>query len=139
MSNNAVVVYDRGERAIATLWDDQQISIRSTLPPEETLRIKEQAEPLEGNGDKPILIKGVVQHLVDMPDKDGVLQSVVRTIIVTPDGKGYACMSNGVVDSLKDFKYIRGTKPPWDPPIKAQLVIKKSRSGFRVFKLVPVK
>jgi hypothetical protein len=139
MSNQAIEVLDQGAKAMVAPWDAEAILIRSTLPPEDTIRIKSQAVRLETIGDKPIMISDVICHMVEMPDKDGVMQDVVRTILVTPEGKGYAAMSKGVNDSLRDFCYMRKSKPTWNPPVKAQLVITRRANGHILYQLVPPK
>jgi hypothetical protein len=40
---------------------------------------------------------------------------------------------------LQDLVYSTGCRPPWTPAIKVTLKIGKTRKGFRVFNVLPVK
>lgn len=138
MSNaNAIVVQNRGQQMLASLWSDDIVTILSSCPIAEAIKYKSTAERLETIGDKVIEVKDVVQHAVEMPDPDGVLIPTVRTIVVDAKGKAYAAISSGIVDSLTDFKALRGCKPPWDPPVKCKLQINRTNKGFHVYRLIP--
>ncbi len=122
---------------LAAPWTDAKIAIRSSMAPEDTIRIKAAASRLEDQGDKPFEVADIIQHMIEMPDQDGVLQACVRTILVTPKKEGLAAISKGVYDSVFDLMYLRSTPPPFNPPIKCKLQINRTGAGRRVYRVVP--
>lgn len=133
-----LVVKNGPQYELTVPWGEVKIAIRSSMAPDDTIRIKTLASRLEDVGDKPLEITDVIQHMVEMPDADGVLQACVRTILVDKKKNGYAAISKGVYDSIFDLMFMRNTPPPWDPPIKVQLQVIRTGQGRRVYKIVPL-
>jgi hypothetical protein len=132
-----IVVHDGQRMELTVPWSDTKIAIRSSMGPADTIRIKANAIRLEEVGDKAIEITDVIQHMVEMPDADGVLQACVRTVLVDKNKVGYAAISKGVYDSIFDLMYLRNAPPPWDPPVKCNLQINRTGLGRRVYRIVP--
>ena len=85
-----------------------------------------------------IPIQDVILADVQIVDREtGVVTSAVRSVIITPDGRGYATVSAGVLQSLQQLSQIYGP-PPWSPALNLELLRRKTNSGFIVFRLVPV-
>lgn len=83
-------------------------------------------------------IRHVVMHSVPMEDEaTGEMVAKLRTCLVTLDDMVFACVSEGVISSLKQICSLYG-KPPWDPALKCELVERRTRKGYRVLKLIPV-
>lgn len=74
-----------------------------------------------------------VEHFMIYPcqfeDQDGDMQEGVRCVLVTPEGKSYAAMANGVFSSLQKIAGVAGMAP-WTPAIRVAPVRKKTRKGF---------
>jgi hypothetical protein len=122
---------------LAAPWTDAKIAIRTSMNPEDTIRLKNSSGRLEDQGDKPFKVADVIQHIVQMPDKDGVLQACVRTILVDDKGNGYASISEGIYSGVFDLMFLRGGPPPFDPPIPVRLDIIRTGKGRRMYKLLP--
>lgn len=85
-----------------------------------------------------ILVRDVVGHVVRMTDeKTGEVKDQARTVVITPEGVGYSCVSSGVNTSIKILVSLLGA-PPWTEPLRLMVREQRTRAGFRVMKLVPV-
>lgn len=87
---------------------------------------------------QPIEVKYVYCHKVQVTGRTpGEIDDAVRTCLITPDNKVYACVSNGVASDactmLKRFKL-----KPFDPPIKLAVKAVATRGGRKTWTLSPV-
>lgn len=73
---------------------------------------------------------------VDMTDEEtGETRKAIRTILITPDGKGILCTSNGIARSLYDMFTIFGTPDTWEGEIMECIVRQVETGKGRTFKL----
>ena len=84
-----------------------------------------------------IEVEHIMAHSIVFKGDDGRAQQAIRTILITPDGTRYACVSDGVVQSLRNIIGTIGA-PPFDPPLKVAPKLVKTRQGYRTLKLEPV-
>lgn len=62
-------------------------------------------------------------------DETGEIMEVLRTVLVTKDGKAYTAVSQGITNSLARIFSIVG-KPSWkDDPVKMKIKQVKTRNG----------
>ena len=116
--------------------------ISSFENPAATMRYTQTAESIDALEGKPKEIENIIAHDVEIHDSDsGEDRRVVRIVLVSPapGSKAYAAVSDGVFNSvqmLTDSKMYG--LPPFDPPIKVELVKVKTRKGFSTSRLVPL-
>ncbi len=82
-----------------------------------------------------LLIQNVYMEQVELNDSaTGEPYKAVRSIIITPDGQGIACTSNGIAKSLYGIFQIFGTPDQWDGEIIAVIVRQIETPKGRTFK-----
>ncbi len=114
----------------------QQMQVASTLPGKETLiHMNDTIEATELK-DKPAKIQHVIVHAATVVDESGSESDVRRVVLVDTKGVAYACVSEGVISSIQQLAAVFGA-PPWDLGINLRLIEKKTRRGFRVYRLIP--
>lgn len=85
-----------------------------------------------------IEVKYIYCHKVEITDlKAGEVYDSIRTVMITEDGKCYACVSNGVAQDACRIFQVFGFQP-FSPPIKLRIAKIKTRSGFTMFTLEPL-
>lgn len=78
----------------------------------------------------------VKMEQVEMTDEEtGDTHKAIRTILITPDGKGILCTSNGIARSLYDMFSIFGTPDTWDGEVMECIVRQVETGKGRTFKL----
>ena len=116
--------------------------ISSFENPAAVMRYTQTAESIDALEGKPKDIEHIIAHDVEVYDKESdEYRHAVRIVLVSPapGSKAYAAVSDGVFNSvqmLTDSKMYG--LPPFDPPIKLELVKVKTRKGFFTSRLVPV-
>lgn len=76
---------------------------------------------------KRIKFTDVFMEMADVMEKDengnptGVVNSTVKTILITPDGKGILTTSMGVARSLYSMFQIFGTPDTWEEPMECEV------------------
>ncbi len=80
--------------------------------------INSPQERLKDNINVVLEIQHVYAERVTLVNNDGELSECVRIILLTTDGKGYACVSSGVFNSLQKLFAIFGEPTTWKNPIK---------------------
>jgi hypothetical protein len=95
------------------------------------------AQPLADNTDVVLNVQDFIVHRVNYVDKDGVEQEGDRVILIQPDGKAFAAVSNGIRNSLGMLLAVFGS-PPWKPARKVKCVAVKTRRSFTTLTLMPV-
>ena len=76
----------------------------------------------------------ILQPAALLDDDTGELVRMVRTILVTPDGKGYVCSSKGILGDLAKIETFWGPAP-WFPAIKVTIRQVPHKGKWRLFKL----
>ena len=78
----------------------------------------------------------VKMEQVEMTDEEtGDTRKAIRTILITPDGKGILCTSNGIARSLYDMFTIFGTPDTWEGEVMECIVRQVETGKGRTFKL----
>lgn len=78
----------------------------------------------------------VKMEQVEMTDEEtGETRKAIRTILITPDGKGILCTSNGIARSLYDMFSIFGTPDTWEGEVMECIVRQVETGKGRTFKL----
>ena len=73
---------------------------------------------------------------VEMTDEEtGETRKAIRTILITPDGKGILCTSNGIARSLYDMFTIFGKPDTWEGEVMECIVRQVETGKGRTFKL----
>ena len=85
---------------------------------------------------KKIQFVNVKMEQVEMTDEEtGDTRKAIRTILITPEGKGILCTSNGIARSLYDMFTIFGTPDTWDGEVMECIVRQVETGKGRTFKL----
>lgn len=139
MSNDVAVKTD-AERALAGVTEAQgfytSLSLSSPADKFRMLNIINNSEPLLEQVGKQIAIKDVVMMTVDVTDQQtGEVGGAVRIVLVTPDNVAYHATSKGIVQSLRQLFNLFGEPTTWKNPVKANVLEKKGRGGFRFLTL----
>lgn len=78
----------------------------------------------------------VKMEQVEMTDEEtGDTRKAIRTILITPEGKGILCTSNGIARSLYDMFTIFGTPDTWEGEVMECIVRQVETGKGRTFKL----
>lgn len=78
----------------------------------------------------------VKMEQVEMTDEEtGETRKAIRTILITPEGKGILCTSNGIARSLYDMFTIFGTPDTWEGEVMECIVRQVETGKGRTFKL----
>lgn len=110
--------------------------------PAATMRYTQTAESIDALEGKSTEIENIIAHDAEVYDKESdEYRHVVRIVVVTPApaSKAYAAVSEGIFNSIQTLTNsdMYGL-PPFDPPIKLELVKVPTRKGFKTKRLVPV-
>lgn len=72
------------------------------------------SEKLIDHINEELVVTDVAAYPVELMDEDiGEVFNALRTVLITKDNKSYACVSQGVLNSLKRIFALVGM-PPWD-------------------------
>lgn len=78
----------------------------------------------------------VKMEQVEMTDEEtGETRKAIRTILITPEGEGILCTSNGIARSLYDMFSIFGTPDTWEGEVMECIVRQVETGKGRTFKL----
>lgn len=78
----------------------------------------------------------VMMEQVEIEDKDtGDTHKGVRTVLITPDGRGIMCTSNGIARSLYSLFQVFGTPDTWQGEVMECYVRQVETPMGRTFKL----
>lgn len=84
-----------------------------------------------------ISVKWFYVHRVSiLNDQTGEINTPCRCVLISPDRKQFACVSDQVARDLFGIIQTFGMGP-FDPAIDVQIVEVKTRKGFRCYRLVP--
>lgn len=83
---------------------------------------------------EPMLVSDVLLHKVTVTSESGDSADSIRTVLISPEGKTCAFVSEGIVSSLANVFQVFG-EPTWDKPLSLQAVMVKTRKGFRTYNL----
>lgn len=83
---------------------------------------------------EPMEVSDVLLHKVSVTSDSGDSVDYIRTVLISPDGKTCAFVSDGIVSSLENVMEVFGD-PSWDKPLRLQAVMVKTRKGFRTYNL----
>lgn len=118
------------------------LDLWTSLPEDKPAKILQAMQgdsiPLANVLGKTLTVQHILAHRVELVDEEtGEIDEGGRIVLLTTDGKQYACVSKGVLASLKAIMHYYGT-PPWDKGLKLKVVQASTRGARRVFKLLPV-
>lgn len=92
------------------------------------------AESLSDYVGQAIEVQDVAAHTVTVGTEKGEAVDTVRCVLITPKGERYACVADGVKDSLTKMFGIVGL-PPWNPAVKLAAKNVKTRNGYRTLRI----
>lgn len=79
------------------------------------------AENLRDHLNKPFaLVNWTAQAVTLTDEKTGAVSEAVRLVLMSADGKAYACVSDGIAKSLQNILAVAGEPSTWDEPIKVK-------------------
>jgi len=108
----------------------------STLAdPKATIRAINNAQPIEEVLGKTIKLVHLVTHLATIRKEDDTEEEAIRTILVDDKGAMFACVSVGVLSSLRLILGLIDQTPPFDPPLAVVVNQKNTKGGRRVYKV----
>lgn len=124
---------------LAQFAPTEQSRVYTTLEDaNEALRLMADSKSVDYLIDKPQPIENIIVHDAKIVDADtGVITYPTRCVVITPDGKAYHAISEGVLKSLQRLAQVNGV-PPWQPPLVLQLLVTKTGRG-QFKQLIPVK
>jgi hypothetical protein len=132
------------------VWDNPDtglsFSVHTTLPVDtenDRRRVIDllEGECLEGGSmiGSTMEVSDYIIHEVTKTDEEtGEVVTFPRSIFIQPDGTAVSFGSDGVLKSLARLCWMRGTTPPFNPPIKVKITQRALKGGRRTFKLLPV-
>lgn len=82
----------------------------------------------------PLEVADILLHAVTVTSDSGDSAQYIRTVLISPEGKTAAFVSNGIVSSLANVMQVFG-EAPWKPALKLQAFVVKTRKGFRTYNL----
>lgn len=82
----------------------------------------------------PMQVSDILIHKVTVATDSGDRDEFIRTVLISPDGKTCAFVSDGVLGSIRNICMVFG-EPKWNPAIKVKAVLVKTRRGFRTYNL----
>lgn len=100
------------------------------------LRAINNSVPLVDKVGSEVAIADVVMQTVQIANEQtGEIEGSVRITIVDPDGNAFHATSKGLAQSLRQVFNLFG-EPSWkDDPIKANVLERRGRNGFRYITL----
>lgn len=91
--------------------------------------------PNEKLKDEVFIVENIFIHEVTLLDEEtGERMNIPRTVLVSPDGKTTAFVSQGILSSIQNLAMLYGM-PPWKPGLKVMLKESKTRKKFTVYNL----
>lgn len=85
----------------------------------------------------PFLMKWWVLKKIELPDMEsGEMQSLVRSVFISPDKETLSFVSVGIIGSLDLLRHLKGDGP-YDPPIPVLVKLERTRAGFNLFRIRP--
>lgn len=61
------------------------------------------------------------EPVIFSPDENGEVKEGIRTVLISTEGKSYACAARGVVTALKNITQIFGSAEEWTEPIHVEV------------------
>lgn|SRR5438552_7847459 len=131
-------------------WDipglSSNFNLQTSLPsdsPEHRLMVlsilEADSRPMSELIGQEIYFGDYIFHPVELENPDtGEIAEGIRTVLIQPEGLPVACVSVGVLQSIKRIVSQMRSLPPYDPPVKVRVIQKTTRQGRRTFKLAPV-
>lgn len=83
---------------------------------------------------EPMLVSDVMIHMVPVKSDTDEETLAPRTVLISPDGKTAAFVSDGILSSLKNLIFVYG-ELPWKPALKVRASLVKTRKGYRTYNL----
>ena len=95
------------------------------------------AEPVSDHIGETIMLKDfVIQGTTMIDDETGEERDIIRTILVSADGKAYAAVSDGLFKILQTFTGLIGHPSVWPAEgVGVKIEERKGRRGFRYMTL----
>lgn len=116
-------------------------SFSSIKPTDKASRIavynltQDRSERLSEHVNEEIPVSDIICQTVTVTSDNGVQSTAPRIILITPDLKGYHCVSNGIYNSIGKLFEIFGT-PHWEEPIiVVPKLIKKGKNQILTLSL----
>lgn len=89
------------------------------------------AEPVADHLNEKIPVRYWMCHEVQIADEQGEVEDCVRTVLITPDGKAFACVSFVVAKAVREICRTYG-QDPLDPPLPVK-ISQKSKGAKRMY------
>lgn len=94
------------------------------------------AENLRDNLNKSIaLVNWTAQDVALTDEKSGEVTDATRLVLMTADGKAYACVSDGIAKSLQVILAVAGHPSTWNEPIKVKAMEEQGKGMNRYLTL----
>lgn len=132
------------------VWEDptsgQSFSVHTTLPvatEDDRRKVIEllEGETIEGGsmlGSQMEVSHYIIHEVSRVNEESGEVETWPRSLFIQPDGTAVSFGAEGVLKSLARLAWMRGTPPPFDPPIKVRIAQRALKGGRRTIKLLPV-
>lgn len=143
MASDNLPVPARPQESPLATFGDFALNLWHSFPREDgdtvLALVQGKADALGEQIGKVVRIRHVLSHRVESVDEEtGEVTVRDRIVVVAPDGKAYATMSDGIRRSLQMLMAVRGL-PPWAPPLAVCVEQQNTRRGRRTYLLTPVK
>lgn len=131
MSENKVAVKETGLSAeLSGNSSTMYTSLKAETPEEKARLFNAMSNPTNKVNEmigKVIEVQDIYAEMIEMTNEDtGEVSIVPRTVMISPDGKSYQAVSQGIYSAIKRLHQIYGP-PTWDPAVKIE--IKQVKSG----------
>lgn len=144
MEQNALTVVSDEVNLIADLTKPSVSQYCSLIPQnedEELLLFNAMNNPSKRISDcinMDIVVKHVYCEMVTCVNKEtGETSTCPRTVLISPNGESYQCVSFGIFNSMKKVFAVYGTPDCWKKPIKVRIEqVKRGTNSILTFKLV---
>lgn len=96
---------------------------------------QDRSERLSEHVNEEIPVSDIICQTVTVTSDNGIQSTAPRIILITPDMKGYHCVSNGIYNAIGKLFEIFGA-PHWeDPIIVVPKIIKKGKNQILTLSL----
>lgn len=128
-TTNEIVLADSAQTAteLVASFQNPNSSVFSTVTVEsfadklKVIASMTNAENLRDHLGKTLALTNWTAQVIDLTDENtGEVTKGVRLVLMTADGKAYACVSNGIAKSLQNILAVAGEPSSWPEPIKVK-------------------
>jgi hypothetical protein len=132
--SQAVALLEPSERLRRLFGTDAEVVISFDPRTEEGAELLfkctlDKLKPLSEMQKEYVNVKHIFAHPAERIDpENGEVSQFVRSVVIDANGTAYDCGSEGVRKCIALLRAVRND-PPWNPPIRCQVIVQKTRTG----------